>query len=45
LQSFGGWRDPEPLLSRLAELRVPTFRLRQGQPLPDALREPLGVAA
>ncbi len=44
-QSFGGWRDPEPLLLRLAELRVPTFRLRQGQPLPDALREPLGVAA
>jgi uncharacterized protein (DUF58 family) len=42
-QSFGGWRDPEPLLLRLAELRVPTFRLRQGQPLPDALREPLGV--
>jgi uncharacterized protein (DUF58 family) len=47
-QSFGGWRDPEPILRRLAELRVPVFRLRQGQPLPDALREPLranGIAA
>lgn len=41
-QSFGGWRDPEPLLRRLAELRVPTYRLRQGQPLPDALQEPPG---
>jgi uncharacterized protein (DUF58 family) len=44
-QSFGGWRDAEPTLRRLAELRVPTYRLRQGQPLPDALREPLGLGA
>jgi uncharacterized protein (DUF58 family) len=40
-QSFGGWRDPEPVLRRLAELRVPTYRLSQGQPLPEALREPI----
>lgn len=43
--SFGGWRDPEPLLRRLAELRVPTYRLSQGQPLPEALREPLAIGA
>jgi uncharacterized protein (DUF58 family) len=40
-QSFGGWRDPEPLLRRLAELRVPTYRVRQGQALDEALRAPL----
>ncbi|MCX7790628.1 MAG: DUF58 domain-containing protein [Chloroflexaceae bacterium] len=38
-QSYGGWQDPEPILQRLAELRVPTYRLRQGQPLAEALRE------
>lgn len=38
-QSFGGWRDPAPILLRLAELRVPTYRLKQGQPLGDALQE------
>jgi uncharacterized protein (DUF58 family) len=42
-QSFGGWRDPQPLLRRLAELRVPTYRVRQGQPLDEALRAPLIV--
>lgn len=42
-QSFGGWRDPETILRQLAELRVPTYRLRQGQTLPDALREPLAA--
>jgi len=40
-QSYGGWQDPEPLLRRLAGLRVPTYRLRQGQPLPESLREPV----
>jgi uncharacterized protein (DUF58 family) len=44
-ESFGGWRDPEPTLRRLAELRVPTFRLKQGQALPDALREQLSLGA
>lgn len=43
-QSFGGWRDPEPILMRLAELRVPTYRLRQGQPLGDALQDQTAVA-
>lgn len=43
-QSFGGWRDPEPILLRLAELRVPTYRLKQGQPLGDALQEQAAVA-
>lgn len=37
-RSYGGWHDPEPILQRLAELRVPTYRLRQGQPLSEALR-------
>ncbi|WP_245863330.1 DUF58 domain-containing protein [Candidatus Viridilinea mediisalina] len=40
-QSFGGWHDPEPILHRLAELRVPTFRVRQGEPLEESLRAPL----
>lgn len=44
-QSYGGWRDPEPVLRHLAELRVPTYRLRQGQPLPDALRVPMDLGA
>lgn len=44
-QSYGGWRDPEPVLRHLAELRVPTYRLRQGQPLPDALRAPMDLGA
>ncbi|MGQ9927269.1 MAG: DUF58 domain-containing protein [Chloroflexaceae bacterium] len=38
-QSYGGWQDPEPVLRRLAELRVPTYRLQQGQSLPESLRE------
>lgn len=42
-QSFGGWRDPEPLVRRLAELRVPTYRLRQGQSLAEALKQPLSL--
>jgi uncharacterized protein (DUF58 family) len=41
--SFGGWRDPEFILRRLAELRVPTYRVQQGQSLADALRAPLRV--
>lgn len=44
-QSFGGWRDPEPTLRRLAELRVPTYRLRQGQSLADALKEQVTASA
>ena len=44
-QSFGGWRDPEPLLRHLAELRVPTYRLKQGQNLAEALQSPLSMGA
>lgn len=40
-QSFGGWHDPGPILARLTELRVPTYVLRHGQPLAEALREPI----
>lgn len=43
-QSFGGWHDPQPILSRLAELHVPTYRLQHGQALPEALRAPVMVA-
>lgn len=39
-QSFGGWRDPSGVYERLVELRVPAYRLRQGQNLADALRAP-----
>lgn len=42
-QSFGGWRDPEPILRRLAELRVPTYRLKHGESIADALRAPAGL--
>lgn len=44
-QSFGGWRDAEPILRGLAELRVPTYRLRQGQPIGEALKAPLSLDA
>jgi uncharacterized protein (DUF58 family) len=44
-QSFGGWRDPQPILQRLAELRIPTYRLQQGQSLAEALRHPMTAAA
>ncbi len=40
-QSFGGWHDPEPTLRRVAELRVPVYRIRQGESLAAALVEPL----
>ncbi|MBX0330965.1 DUF58 domain-containing protein [Oscillochloris sp. ZM17-4] len=40
-QSFGGWYDPEPTLRRVAELRVPIYRLRQGDSLAAALTTPL----
>ena len=43
-QSFGGWHDPEPTLRRVAELRVPVYRLRQGESLAAALAEPLSFA-
>ncbi len=38
-QSFGGWRDSLTIQARLAELRVPTYLFRQGQPLADALQQ------
>jgi uncharacterized protein (DUF58 family) len=38
-QSFGGWRDPLGIVGQLAELRVPSYLFRQGQSLPEALRE------
>jgi uncharacterized protein (DUF58 family) len=43
-QSFGGWHDPEPILRRVAELRVPVYRLRQGESIADALTTPLSFA-
>lgn len=40
-QSFGGWRDTLTIQARLAELRVPTYLLQQGQSLEAALRQPV----
>ncbi|MCG8352131.1 MAG: DUF58 domain-containing protein, partial [Chloroflexales bacterium] len=40
-QSFGGWRDSSQIIARMTELRVPTYKLAQGQPLTDALRSPI----
>ncbi|WP_254151036.1 DUF58 domain-containing protein [Candidatus Chloroploca mongolica] len=42
-QSFGGWQSPELILQRLAELRVPTYRIQQDQPLADALKMPVNL--
>jgi len=39
-KSFGGWRESEATLARLAELRVPIYRIREGEPLDRALAEP-----
>lgn len=39
-QSFGGWRDSLTIQARLAELKVPTYLFRQGQPLTEALARP-----
>jgi hypothetical protein len=39
-KSFGGWRDPEPTFARLAELRVPVYRIHAGDGLDRALAEP-----
>ncbi|MBM7846010.1 DUF58 domain-containing protein [Herpetosiphon giganteus] len=39
-KSFGGWRDPEPTFARLAELRVPVYRIHAGDGLDSALAEP-----
>ncbi|MCU0490500.1 MAG: DUF58 domain-containing protein [Chloroflexaceae bacterium] len=44
-QSFGGWRESTPILNRLTELRVPTYRMAQSQTLTDALREPIALPA
>ncbi|GIV97505.1 MAG: hypothetical protein KatS3mg057_2162 [Herpetosiphonaceae bacterium] len=41
--SFGGGHEPAPLLSRLNELRVPLYHIRQGEPLDRALREPASM--
>ncbi len=42
-QSFGGWHTPEPILDRLTELRILTYRLRCGQPLAEALQTPIAA--
>jgi uncharacterized protein (DUF58 family) len=42
-QSFGGWKDSRGVQARLADARVPYFLYRQGQGLPEALREVQGV--
>lgn len=43
-QSFGGWRDTLTSQARLAELRVPTYVLRQGQSLAGALQHPVSMS-
>lgn len=44
-ESFGGWQDTLTIQARLAELRVPTYLLRQGQSLRAALAQPLAPQA
>lgn len=41
-ESFGGWPG-ETALRKLSELRVPVYRIRQGQPLSEALRQAIAV--
>lgn len=40
-RSFGGWQDADALLEQLVALRVHTYRLRQHQPLAEALSSAL----
>ncbi len=39
-QSFGGWRDPAPILAQLAEIRLPVYQVHNGDQLDHALAEP-----
>ncbi|WP_026369318.1 DUF58 domain-containing protein [Kallotenue papyrolyticum] len=43
-ETFGGW-PAQPVLTRLGELRVPVYRVAQGQPLSEALRQPIDAGA
>ena len=43
-ESFGGWPSA-PVLAKLSELRVPIYRVTQGQPLDQALRQPIVAGA
>ncbi len=42
-QSFGGVRSNEPVRARLAELRVPAYTWKRGQPLAAALAQTLPI--
>jgi hypothetical protein len=46
-QTFGGWPGADTITQKLGELRVPVYRVEQGQPLDQALRAPAvaGLAA
>jgi uncharacterized protein (DUF58 family) len=46
-QTFGGWPGADQIVSKLSELRVPVYRVEQGQPLDTALGQPVvaGVKA
>lgn len=43
-ESFGGWPGTT-VLTKLSELRVPIYRVTQGQPLDQALRQPVVMGA
>jgi uncharacterized protein (DUF58 family) len=43
-ESFGGWPSAAAL-AKLSELRVPIYRVTQGQPLDQALRQPIVAGA
>ncbi|HEX6288509.1 MAG TPA: DUF58 domain-containing protein [Herpetosiphonaceae bacterium] len=42
-QTFGGWPGADTIMAKLNELRVPVYRLEQGQSLDRALSQPLGA--
>lgn len=46
-ETFGGWPGADSIVAKLGELRVPVYRMRQGQPLDQALQIPAvaGVGA
>lgn len=43
-ESFGGWPS-QTVLTKLSELRLPIYRVTQGQPLDHALRQPIAAGA
>lgn len=42
-ETFGGWPGTDAIIGKLNELRVPVYRVEQGQSLDHALRQPIAA--